>query len=228
MRRIIMILPLVFLLSACSLKKQPIPLHIIVSTSDISNTEIALSKETSEPDTEIPDVQEETTTQADLKPTETEPEIETTKAPQTTEIVETEPPLSYGTAGRLDIPSVGIGVALNYAPLEEGNAQAVVDREDSAAYFLWHDCKDVIADHNYQSFQVLPKVQAGDIAVVSTEDGYADEYVCVRVCHDGFNTGNDLLDENRTSIEYSDNSRFVMYTCNQDWQHITIVFWEKA
>ena len=221
-RRIIMILPLAFLLSACSLKKQPIPLNIIVSTSDISNTEIALSKETSEPDTEIPDVQEETTTQketstqADLKPIETEPEIEITEAPQTAEIVETEPPLSYGTAGRLDIPSVGIGVALNYAPLEEGNAQAVVDREDSAAYFLWHDCKDVIADHNYQSFRALPKVQVGDIAVVSTENGYADEYVCVRVCHDGFNTGNDLLDENRTSIEYSDNSRFVMYTCNQD------------
>ena len=246
--RILIILPLIsFLFSACSLKMRPIPLQIIVNTSDVIMTE--RQEESTETHTEIPSVANETESQSEAQQKEfstepmlitTEPieittasveittETITTEAAITTEVVITEPPLSYGTFGRLDIPSIGIGVALNYVDLRDGTAQSVVDAYDSAAYFFWHDCKYVIADHNNQGFANLRNAQVGSYAQISNADGYVDTYICTRVCTDGRNTQYDLLDEYGVSADLSENGSLLMYTCNQDWEHITLTFWEKA
>ena len=246
--RILIIFPLIsFLFSACSLKMRPIPLQIIVNTSDVIMTE--RQEESTEPHTEIPSEAKatETQTEAPQKEISTEPMVITTEpteittapveittetviteAAMTTEVVITEPPLSYGSFGRLDIPSVGIGVALNYVDLYDGTAQSVVDAYDSAAYFFWRDCKYVIADHNNQGFANLRNVQVGSYAQISKVDGYVDTYICTRVCADGRNTQYDLLDEYGLSADSSENCSLLMYTCNQDWEHITLTFWEKA
>ena len=246
--RILIILPLIsFLFSACSLKMRPIPLQIIVNTSDVIMTE--RQEESTETHTESPSVANETESQSEAQQKEfstepmlitTEPieittasveittETITTEAAITTEVVITEPPLSYGTFGRLDIPSIGIGVALNYVDLRDGTAQSVVDAYDSAAYFFWHDCKYVIADHNNQGFANLRNAQVGSYAQISNADGYVDTYICTRVCTDGRNTQYDLLDEYGISADSSVNCSLLMYTCNQDWEHITLTFWEKA
>lgn len=253
--RILIILPLIsFLFSACSLKMRPIPLQIIVNTSDVIMTE--RQGESTESKTEIASEETETAAQSEAQQKEfstepvlitTEP-IEITTAPEeittgpveittgpvtteaamTTELVITEPPLSYGTFGRLDIPSIGIGVALNYVDLRDGTAQSVVDAYDSAAYFFWHDCKYVIADHNNQGFANLRNAQVGSYAQISKADGYVDTYICTRVCTDGRNTQYDLLDEYGISADSFENCCLLMYTCNQDWEHITLTFWEKA
>lgn len=239
--RILIILPLIsFLFSACSLKMRPIPLQIIVNTSDVIMTE--RQEESTESNTEIASEETETAAQSETQQKEfsTEPVLITTEpieittglitteAAITTEVVITEPPLSYGTFGRLDIPSIGIGVALNYVDLRDGTAQSVVDAYDSAAYFFWHDCKYVIADHNNQGFANLRNAQVGSYAQISKADGYVDTYICTRVCTDGRNTQYDLLDEYGISADSSVNCSLLMYTCNQNWEHITLTFWEKA
>ena len=235
--RILIILPLISLLfSACSLKMRPISLQIIVATSDVIMA--GRQEENTEYNTEIQSESKETETQTEApqKEVSTEPmvitteriEAVTTEAAMTTEVVVTEPPLSYGSFGRLDIPTVGIGVALNYVDLYDGTAQSVVDAYDSAAYFFWHDCKYVIADHNNQGFANLRNAQVGSYAQISKADGHVDTYICTRVCTDGRNTQYDLLDEYGISADSSVNCSLLMYTCNQDWEHITLTFWKKA
>ena len=191
---------------------------------DMTVTETVLQPETLE---ERPTTAAEPATAAEQQATaeETVP----TEAP-TTEIT-TGPsslaPVTYGTCGRLDIPSVHIGIAVYYAELGV-DAQEVVVNSDSAALFLWHNFLSVIADHNNQGFATLRKVQVGDVAVLSNENGEIGRYICTDICRNGTNTGNDLLNENGVSIENDCDSDLVMYTCNEDWQHITIVFWKSV
>ena len=166
--RILIILPLIsFLFFACSLKMRPFPLQIIVNTSDVIMTE--RQEESTETHTEIPSEAKETESQSEAQQKEfsnepmlitTEP-IEITTAPEeittgpveittgpvtteaamTTELVITEPPLSYGTFGRLDIPSIGIGVALNYVDLRDGTAKALWTHTTA-----WHIFSGTIAN----------------------------------------------------------------------------------
>lgn len=136
--------------------------------------------------------------------------------------------LSYGTAGRLDIPCVNIGVRIYYVDLTDGNVQSVVDAHDSAAYFLYANRKMVIADHNNQEFSHLSDIHVGDKAVISDADGNKEEYVCTRICYDGHNMGTYLVDEYGIYVENSDDGNLIMYTCNDCWQNVTIVYWQRA
>ena len=79
-----------------------------------------------------------------------------------------------------------------------------------------------------RDFANLRNAQVGSYAQISTADGYVATYICTRVCTDGRNTQYDLLDEYGISADSSDNCSLLMYTCNQDWEHITLTFWEKA
>ena len=80
-----------------------------------------------------------------------------------------------------------------------------------------------------RDFANLRNAQVGSYAQISTADGYvATTYICTRVCTDGRNTQYDLLDEYGISADSADNCSLLMYTCNQDWEHITLTFWEKA
>lgn len=123
-------------------------------------------------------------------------------------------------AGRLVVPSEGINVALF---LDGGTdkvaerRQELCDAPDSAA--LYSDGLGfVIADHNNQSFAVLPGVQVGDKAYLLAGDSILT-LTCALAC-DGINTGNGVTDtEGNWVSAYHD---FLCYTCGEDWTHVKI------
>lgn len=174
------------------------------------------------------------TTSAELS-TEPKTEMTTQFVPQdTTESITEittiyeEPVYTYGTAGRLDIPSVGVGVALYDTDLYQDNVQSVVDEWDSAAIFPYRERITVIADHNNQGFDAMKGVQIGDYAVISQQDGSYVFYLCTRVCYDGHNLGTEIVDEYGEQVEYNTDGELIMYTCNDCWQNITISYWQRA
>lgn len=151
-------------------------------------------------------------------------ESESEQEAQAETYAEQDPVPSYGTAGRLCIPAVGITVALDWCDVyaDGDGAQSVVDWHDSAAYF-WLDGIHVIADHSNQAFDLLSEVEVGDVAYV--EDGSeTTAYVCICVT-DGVNTGHDIQTYDGTSAsDYADVS-LVIYTCMNGWQNIRITMW---
>lgn len=139
-----------------------------------------------------------------------------------------EPIDTFGTAGRLDIPSVGVGVALYETDLYQPNVQSVVDAWDSAAVFPYRDKVTVIADHNYQGFDGTRNVVVGNAAFISRQGGSFDTYVCTRICYDGHNLGAELVDEYGEQVENNTDGELIMYTCNDCWQNITITYWQRT
>lgn len=131
----------------------------------------------------------------------------------------------YGSAGRLNIPSVGISVPLNFARLGIDDVQRIVDASDSAAYFWFRDVMPVVADHNNQGFSTLHRVQKGDVAFVANADGGVGKYVCNCVCY-GTNTGTDILDSDGYSIAGTVTADLIMYTCCNGWQNILLTYWK--
>jgi hypothetical protein len=138
---------------------------------------------------------------------------EQTEAPKT-EYEEVELPVDY--LGRFSVPGVGVNVGCY-----ESSAQAVADAHDSAAYF--DACgHTVIADHVNQGFGAIKGCDVGDRAQLTTESG-AESYVCVGSIQ-GHNTGTALTDGNYTPIDELYPDALVCYTCNDNWQNVTIVF----
>lgn len=151
-----------------------------------------------------------------------------TEQPAETTTTYKEPVYTYGTAGRLDIPSVGVGVALYDTDLYQYNVQSIVDESDSAAIFPYRDKVTVIADHNNQGFDAMKSVEVGDYSVISQRDGSYVFYLCTRVCYDGHNLGTDIVDEYGEQVEYNTDGELIMYTCNDCWQNITISYWQRT
>lgn len=76
-----------------------------------------------------------------------------------------------GAIGRLNIPSLGIDVALFAS-----NSQYICDCEDSANYFYYNGAY-MICDHNYQGFSPLEWVSCGTAIYITTEYGTSTYYV---------------------------------------------------
>lgn len=181
------------------------------TVAEESSTEIPATTEIpTEPKTE------QQTTHVETMPELTIPE---STAPQTETV--------YGTAGRLNIPSVGISVPINFVRLAIDDAQQVVDAPDSAAYFWFKDVMPVIADHNNQSFSTLHRVKKGDVAFVASADGGVGKYVCNCVCY-GTNTGTDILDNEGFSIANTVTASLIMYTCCDNWQNVLLTYWKAV
>lgn len=127
-----------------------------------------------------------------------------------------------GFVGRLYIDDVGIDVALY-----NSNAQAVVDRFDSAAYFdlpTWRG-HYIIGDHNNQSFRALHDVQVGMVCCIRPPDGEPIYYECVRVFN-GINTGKYIAEENgRICMADAD---LLMYTCRMGWRYVRVCLWDRC
>ncbi len=125
-------------------------------------------------------------------------------------------------SGRLYIPDVGIDVALY-----RSNAQHVVDRPDSAAYFdlaPWQGHM-VIADHQHQDFSALHSVLPGMRCRIAPPQGDDMWYVCVRVM-DGVNTGRYIAEESgRICMADAD---LLMYTCRAGWEYVRIALFNKC
>jgi hypothetical protein len=111
-----------------------------------------------------------------------------------------------GDAGNLTIPAIGTDVAL----YSDGDAQTIVNQEDSAAY-LESYAEPIIADHNYQSNFSQLKNCSGQYCYL-TRNGSTVRYQCVRV-EAGTNTGSALITASGVNVTKTHVSDLVIYTC---------------
>lgn len=122
--------------------------------------------------------------------------------------------------GRFQIPSVGVNVSC-YASY----SQSTVDADNSAAYY-YDDTHTIIADHVNQGFGAIKSCEEGTVAYFSSSDDTI-EYECVAVMA-GINTGSNLTTTDGTDISEIYPCTLVCYTCNDNWQDITMVFFKVA
>lgn len=122
-------------------------------------------------------------------------------------------------AGRLYIDDIGIDVALY-----NSNAQEVVDRDDSAAYFGWLKHR-IIGDHNTEAFKTLGKTKVGTTACIAKEDGTFAYYECVDIFK-GHNTGKDITDWDGNSVMQKED--LLMYTCFNGPRNVWVTLWHKT
>lgn len=121
-----------------------------------------------------------------------------------------------GMVGRLVIPPVGVNVALF-----SGCDQAIVDAQDSAAYFSAGNSM-VIGDHWNQGFTKIKNCAVGTKAYIYRGDSI-ETLTCTNVCR-GINNDYDILYEDGTSA--TTGSWLLMYTCNgANYHDITITIW---
>ena len=130
---------------------------------------------------------------------------------------------SYGSGGSLYIPSLSLKVPVYLTP-GGPEGQDITDRGNSAAC-LTSFRMPVIADHKNQGFEAIKQCLPGrTIAFVLTPDSVT-EYVCTSLCV-GSNVEDDILDAAGKTIDDS-GADLCLYTCNEDWKHVTIVFFRK-
>ena len=127
-----------------------------------------------------------------------------------------------GMTCRLTIPSVGVNVGCFWGT---NNLQTLVDASDSAALFSYGGMT-IIADHRHQGFSAMKNSSIGTKAYMNYGD-HTEEYVCI-ANFKGHNTGHALTDNNDTDISELYPGYLAMYTCNENWQNITITIWQKA
>lgn len=130
---------------------------------------------------------------------------------------------SYGSGGSLFMPSISLQVP---AWLTEGGeeGQEITDRFNSAAYLTSFN-KPVIADHKNQGFEAIKGcIPESTVAFLLTPDSVC-EYICTAVFN-GSNVENDLLDPAGVSIDDRE-ADLCLYTCNENWRHVTIVLFRK-
>ena len=175
-----------------------------------SETEEVAKEETDSTETETDKITE--TTPEETKPT---PKPESNTEQNTTASKDTHS-TAENYVGRFKIPSVGVNVAC-YA----GSAQSIVDAKDSAAYFYGFG-HTIIGDHKHQGFSAIKSCTVGTKATMNTPNG-VESYTCVGIIK-GHNTGTALTDSDYVDIDYLYPGALACYTCNENWQNVTIVF----
>lgn len=126
---------------------------------------------------------------------------------------------------RLRIPDVGIDVGLYDASWFDANqSQSIVNAKDSAAILSDLGQNRVIADHNNQGFNSIKGVVSMGTLAYIDYDGYTETYLCTSV-EQGTNDGVMPKDSQNIRIVDRDGVSLAMYTCNEDWQHITVTYW---
>lgn len=123
---------------------------------------------------------------------------------------------SRGSMGRLYSPSIGIDVALF-----RSQAQSVCDARDSACYFYLGG-SPVIADHTNQGFNRIRSAVPGSTLFYISDGNTVTTYRCI-ASYNGRNTGYDLTDESGVPASSKYPGSTILYTCRQDWQHVSIV-----
>lgn len=125
-----------------------------------------------------------------------------------------------GAYGRWVIPDVGVNVAC-YISTEK--AQEITDAKDSAA-LVQRPTSTLLADHNYQGFDVIKKCKIGTVAYMHTGVD-VKKYVCTDVL-EGYNVGTALTDLDGNVIEFEGVDGYTNYTCHFFSDKITIVRFE--
>ncbi len=130
-----------------------------------------------------------------------------------------------GDSGRLYIPEVGVNVAVNFASeYDSTTAQAIGDAVDSAVYTTHMNGEPYIADHSTQEFYRIRSCHEGTLAYWKHVDRL-DILYCTRVCS-GENDGRFIYTSLKENAYYINEGGLFMYTCNEDWEHVTVVFWQ--
>ena len=127
-----------------------------------------------------------------------------------------------GITCRLTIPSVGVNVACFWST--GSNLQTLVDNTDSAAFFPRYNDVRVIADHRHQGFSAMKSSTIGTKAYLDY-GSYVETYTCI-ANFKGHNTGAYLTDNDGNNVSDLYPGKLVMYTCNENWQNVTITIWE--
>lgn len=118
--------------------------------------------------------------------------------------------------GTFSVPGVGLSVNC-YASA----SQETVDAKNSAAYF-YSQGHSIIGDHVNQGFNKIKSCHEGTTAYLA-----GVEYECVAVMS-GHNDGSRLTTSNGTDIRDMYPGTLVAYTCNGNWQNVTLVFFKVA
>lgn len=133
-----------------------------------------------------------------------------------------------GMYARLTIPDVDFSVALFDQSISK-SSQAIVDREDSAAYLYakagWG--MDIIADHNFQGLERMKASVPNQTYAYLDFGTHKEKYICVKNFV-GQNWKSDLVDTEGKSIKGQNNDGIAMYTCNICYPYVTITFWQKV
>lgn len=120
--------------------------------------------------------------------------------------------------GKWSIPEVGVDVNCY-----NSKAQFVCDNKNSACFFLL-DNQYVIADHWYQGFNAIKLCKKGMTAYFETDSG-TREYICTDVLK-GYNKLFKLTDKEGNTISNPDG--ITLYTCNSNWENITLVLFRPV
>lgn len=118
--------------------------------------------------------------------------------------------------GSFSIPSVGLSVNCYSSA-----SQSTVDAKNSAAYFYTQG-HSVVADHVNQGFNKIKSCSKGTSAYLA-----GVEYECVAVMS-GHNDGHKLTTSSGEDIRNVYPGTLVAYTCNSNWQNVTMVFFKVA
>lgn len=118
-----------------------------------------------------------------------------------------------GSMGRFSCPSVGLDVAVF-----NSSAQSVCDAADSACHWYANGTK-IIADHVNQGFYKIKSMRPGTKCYF--DDGTNITEYTVQYLMQGHNTGYDITDLSYNSL--FGKVGFMLYTCNECWQNVTIV-----
>ena len=144
--------------------------------------------------------------------------------PTSQSIKVTKKSVKYGTFGRLYVSGYSVPLYdYNVNTTSNYSLQTIVNNQDSAAYYINHG-KLIIADHNYQGFNVLSYLNEGSTSHISFEDGSIVRYRLIKKSR-GYNAGSDLIDTNGNSF-FNMKSDLIMYTCYEDG--IMVTLWELS
>lgn len=137
------------------------------------------------------------------------------------------------SAGSISIPSMNISANLYRGnELDYDTAQAICDEENAA--IVYEGDEQIIADHSYQGFdRIKQSIPDETVAFIQSYDEKGnteyESYVCTKVTTGKNRTfkpclidceGNDLYKTNEGGI--------CLYTCNDTWHDITIVYFKPA
>ena len=127
----------------------------------------------------------------------------------------------FGSAGRLEIPALGISVALHDVWNDGSDSQAVVDMWDAAAWMPSYSSV-LIADHCDQAFASLPGSYVGMTGYINYP-GSSSMITCVDTAYGDMN-GSLYINGELWCNRYP--YCLVMYTCTYDWQHVFVSVWQ--
>jgi len=132
--------------------------------------------------------------------------------------------IKYGTYGRLYINNYSVALYdFNVNTSSKKDLQTIVDDKDSAAYYINND-KLIIADHNYQGFNILVNLNIGTTSYIKFKNGKTIKYKLIYKSK-GTNAGEDLIDTNGNSF-FDMDSDIIMYTCYKNG--IMVTLWNLA